>query len=86
MTAEYQPLYEDQIHVGTLAYVRVKLQDSQEFDDNSFWTIVVVNAVKSDSVEVSPVGSSSQALGMVDCLVLRRCQDGHIPLYKLKTP
>jgi hypothetical protein len=80
---EYKPLPDDQIRVGALAFARATLRDTQEHDLGTFWTTVIVQSIRPDRVEVSPFGSSIAALGAVDSLILRRCEDGYIPLYKL---
>jgi hypothetical protein len=81
----YKILLDDQIHVGVLAFVRAHLQDAKDNDLEIYWTTVVVNAVKPDRVEVTPLGSSGAVCGLAESLILRRNEDGYIPIYKLTT-
>lgn len=76
----YRPLPEDRIHVGTPAFVRSRLLDSSDLE--TYWTVIVVNAVHADKIDVSPVGSSYVAAGLTESLTLRRVDD-HFPLYEM---
>lgn len=78
----YELLPEDQIQVGALALVRMRLTDADKGDRRDFWTMVIVSRVKTNHVELAPAASPYSAAGLSESLILKR-RDKKFPLYKM---